>query len=85
MSERTNKWPSTYVSILVCSRARCSVSVHFGPEQPKIQTEVLGHSLLHSHRSLVCLLRTARFARALRCAHLLARSLTLLTLSLMGQ
>ena len=41
---------------------------------------VLGHSLLHSlvrlHRSLVRLLRTARFARALRCAHSFARSLT---------
>ena len=40
---------------------------------------VLGHSLLrslvHSHRSLIRLLRTARFARALCCAHSFARSL----------
>ena len=44
--------------------------------------DVLGHSLLtppfHLHCSLVCLLRIARFARAFRCTHLLAHSLTLL-------
>ena len=49
---------------------------HCGPEQPRIQTEVLGHSLVHSlvrwHRSLVRFLRTARFARAFRCARSLA-------------
>ena len=33
-------------------------------------------SLIRSHRSLVCLLRTARFAGALCCAHSFARSLT---------
>ena len=41
---------------------------------------VLGHSLLRSlvrsHRSLIRLLRTARCARALRCTHSFARSLT---------
>ena len=41
---------------------------------------VLGHSLVRSlvrsHRSLIRWLRTARFARALRCAHSFARSLT---------
>ena len=41
---------------------------------------VLGHSLVRSlvcsHHSLIRLLRTARFARALRCAHSFARSLT---------
>ena len=41
---------------------------------------ILGHShlrlLVHSHRSLIHLLRTARFARALRCAYSFARSLT---------
>ena len=46
---------------------------HCGPEPPRILTEVLGHSLVRSivcsHRSLICLLRTTRFARALRCAH----------------
>ena len=40
---------------------------------------VLGHSLVRllvrSHRSLIHLLRTARFAHALRCAHSFARSL----------
>ena len=40
---------------------------------------VLGHSLLLSlvrlHRSLIRLLRTSCFARALRCAYLFARSL----------
>ena len=62
---------------------------HYGPKQPRIQTEVLGHSLVRSlvrsHRSLVRLLRTASFARALHCAHSFARSLTLLTPSLVGQ
>ena len=46
----------------------------------KSTRRVLGHSLLRSlvrsHRSLIRLLRTARFARALCCAHSLARSLT---------
>ena len=41
-------------------------SLHRGPEQPKIHTGVLGHSLVRSlvrsHRSLVRLLRTTRFA-----------------------
>ena len=52
---------------------------HYGPKQSRILTAVLGHSLdrlfVRSHRSLVRLLRTARFARALRCAHSLTRSL----------
>ena len=52
-------------------------------------TEVLGHSLVCwlvcSHRSLLCLLQTARFARALRCAHSFTRSLTSLIPSLVGQ
>ena len=62
---------------------------HCGLEQPRILTEVLGHSLVRSlvrsYRSIVCLLRTTHFARALRCAHLFARSLTLLTPELVGQ
>ena len=49
---------------------------HCGLEQTRIETKVMGHSLvrsrIRSHRSLVRLLRTARFARALRCAHSLA-------------
>ena len=48
------------------------ISVHYGLEPPKIQTAVLGHSLVRSlvrlHRSLVRLLRTARLARTLRCS-----------------
>ena len=55
---------------------RVGSTVHCGPEQPRIQTALLGHSLVRSlvrsHRSLVRLLQTARFARALRCAHSLA-------------
>ena len=46
----------------------------------KLTYRVLGHSLLRLlvrlHRWLVCLLYTARFARALCCAHSFARSLT---------
>ena len=39
-------------------------------------------SSIHSHRSVIRLLRTTRLARALRCAHSFARSLTLLICSL---
>ena len=43
-----------------------SVTFHYGQKQPRIQTEVLGHSLVRSlvrsHRSLIRLLQTARFA-----------------------
>ena len=50
---------------------------HGDLEQPKIGKLVMGHSLVRSlvrsHRSLVRSHRTARFARALRCAHSLAR------------
>ena len=42
-------------------------------------------SYVRSHCSLVSLLRTARFARALRCAHWLARSLTSLFPLLAGK
>ena len=56
-----------------------SVTFHYGQIQPRIQTEVLGHSLVRSlvrsHRSLIRLLQTARFAPTLRCNHLFARSL----------
>ena len=49
------------------------MTMHRGPDQPKTQTKVMGHSfvrsLVRSHHSLFCLLGTAR------CAHLLARSL----------
>ena len=49
----------------------------------------MGHSLacslVCSHRSLVCLLRTARFAHAFHYTHSFARSLTSLTPSLVGQ
>ena len=54
------------------------ITPHCGPEQPKIQSEVLGDSLVRSlirlHRSLVRLLRSARFARSFaHFAHSLAR------------
>ena len=61
------------------------ISYHFNPQctvgkTMKSTRRVLGHSLLRSlvrsHRSLIRLPRTARFARALRYAHSLARSLT---------
>ena len=49
------------------------LAVHYGPEQPRIQTEVLGHSLVRllvrPDHSLICLLHTACFAYALRRAH----------------
>ena len=51
-------------------------TVHYGPEQLRIPTEVLGHLLVHlliySHRSLILLRRPVRFA----CAHIFTRSLT---------
>ena len=53
---------------------------HCGSELPRIQTEVLGHSLVRwlvrSHGSFICLLRTACSASALHRVHSLARSLT---------
>ena len=53
--------------------------LHRGLEQTRIETELLGHSLVRSlvrsHHSLVRLLQTACFARALRCAHSFAHSL----------
>ena len=55
-------------------------SSHGGSKEYKINARVLVHSLLlslvRSDRSLIRLLRTARFARALRCTHSFARSLT---------
>ena len=50
-------------------RAHCGVRITI-----KSTRRVLGHSLVRSHRSLIRLLRTARFARTLRCAHSLTRS-----------
>ena len=62
------------------------------PKEPRwaewFRNRVLGHSLVRllvrSHRSLIRLLRTALFARALRCAYSFARLLTLLTPELVG-
>ena len=69
--------------------AAVEAAARYGPDQPKTQMYVLGHSLVrslvHSHRSLLCLLRPARFARALRCTLLFACLLTSLTPSLVGQ
>ena len=54
-------------------------NAHSLPGQPPRQIGVLGHSLVRSlvrsHRSLVRLLRSTRFARPLRCAHSLARGI----------
>ena len=52
-----------------------------GKERTVVQnSQELGHSLVRSfvrsHRSLIRLLRTARFVNPLRCAHSFARSLT---------
>ena len=41
----------------------------------KPSRRVLDHSLVRSHRSVIRSLRTARFARALSCAHSFVRSL----------
>ena len=58
------------------TKSQMNTSMHSGPEQPRIQTEVLGRSLIRllvrSHRSLPRLLRTTRFANKLRCTHLFA-------------
>ena len=60
-----------------------SLPLHYGLDQPRIHTEVLGHSLVRSlvclHYSLIRLLCTTCFARALHC------TLTSLTPSLVGQ
>ena len=73
----------------VVNARKMGKEMHCGLEQPRLQAEVLGHSLVRSlvrsHSSLVRLLRTARFARALCCAHSFACSLTSLTPSLVGK
>ena len=55
---------------------------HCGLEQTRIETLVLGHSLVRSlvrsHRSLVRLLHTTCYARALRCTNSLAQLTRLL-------
>ena len=55
------------------------MGMHCGPDQPRIQTEVLGlllvRLLVRLHCSLICLFRTTCFARVLCCAHSLARPL----------
>ena len=62
---------------------------HCGPEQPRIQTEVLCHSLVRSpvrsHCSHICLLCLAQFTRGLHCAYLFTCPLFSLTSSLDGQ
>ena len=82
-SMRFPSFPQTQTSLWLETR---SIPLHCGPQQPRIQTEVLGQSLIRSHRSLVSLLRIARFV----CAHSFALfacficSLTLLTPKLVG-
>ena len=73
------------VAIIICIVALWSVTnkkrdVSTGP-----LARPFARSLVCSHRSFVRLLRTARFARPLRCAHSFARSLTSLTPSLVGK
>jgi len=75
--ETRNEW-KTYHNF--CLNGESLPRRTVGPMTMKSTRRVLGHSLLRSlvrsHRSLIRLLRTARFARALRCAHSFARSLT---------
>ena len=63
------------------SRFLAMTPTHNGSDKPRIQTLVLGHSLIcllvHSDRLLWCLLCPAHFACALHCANLFAHSLTL--------
>ena len=80
-SERRSEWPSTLRVdfIVILPIADCFKDDFLGKDL-KSTRKVLGHlflrSLARSHRSLIRLLRTARFARALRCAYSFARSLT---------
>ena len=66
-----------------------ALAMQYGLEQTRNETQVLGHSLIRLfvryHLSLAPLLRPARFARALRCAHSFARLLTSLTPLLVGK
>ena len=68
---------SRYPALGVKNRPK-SGKAHSGSEEPRIGSQVLRHSLarslVRSHYSLICLLRTACFVRAFRCAHLLAHS-----------
>ena len=66
--------------------ADSQVASHYGQEQPRIKTQVLGHlhvcSLVRSHCSLIRLIRTARFVllasltRSAALTHALACSLS---------
>ena len=77
-NERENARVAHYIPIsrFPSSESRCTM----GRMTMKLMRRLLGHSLIHSlicsHRWLICLNRTARFTRALHCAHLLAHSLT---------
>ena len=77
-SERENARVAHYIPIsrFPSSESRCTM----GRMTMKLMRRLLGHSLIHSlicsHRWLICLNCTARFTRALHCAHLLAHSLT---------
>ena len=89
-SSPANEVNALRISHLSTDRERQAIALfHCGPEQPKTQTKVVGHSLVfplvHSHHSLVRLLCTTRFARALHCTHSFACSLTSLTPLLMGK
>ena len=59
----------------ICSKSLFHPCI-LGKNERKLTHIVLGHLLVRSHRKLICSLCTAHFARALRFAHLFARSLT---------
>ena len=79
---RENNWAKIYI---ITSHIDYHQLSHSDSEPLEIGILVLGHlpirSPIHSHRSLVCLLRTARFAQALRTTHSFAHVLTHLLLS----
>ena len=72
----THSLPSSWDNGIFLSNFQCVLN-HSGMTM-KSTHKVLGHSLVrslvHSHRTLIRFLRTARFARALRCAHSFVRS-----------
>ena len=78
--KRSNHTIYTHVSIPKCMKMHLRHPRPLGRMTIKSTRRVLGHSLLRSlvrsHRSLIRLIRTARFARALRCSHSFALLLT---------
>ena len=79
-NERDDVTFATSLLLQEFSKAKKKPCAHSDSGTIEILMLTIGHlfvrSLVRSHRSLVRLLRTARFARALRSAHSFARSLT---------